>query len=407
MEKIVIKVQNLGKKYTIGTPKDGSLRGSLMNLFKRSSEKGEDFWALKELNFEISKGDIVGVIGRNGAGKSTLLKVLSKITKPTKGRIEINGRVASLLEVGTGFHPELTGRENIYLNGTILGMTRKEVTNKFDEIVEFSGVRKFIDTPVKRYSSGQYVRLAFAVAAHLDPEILIIDEVLAVGDSEFQKKCLGKMQDVAKQGRTVLFVSHNMNAIGSLCTSAILLRNGALYKKGPTREIINHYLTNDMSATSSYEWDKENAPGDDEAKLISARLIDKNYQNIVSFDIAERIGVEFKYEVLKCANPKIPNIHLYTNKGDHVLYSAENEDLKLLLKKGVFKTTVWIPENLLNVESYSIAISLSTISPLKVHFWVKDALIFDTTEDLKNRTDSYNLELPGVIRPLLRWETKA
>lgn len=407
MEKTVIKVQNLGKKYIIGAPKDGSLRGSIINMFKKASKKGKEFWALRELNFEVKKGDIVGVIGRNGAGKSTLLKVLSKITKPTEGRIEIDGRVASLLEVGTGFHPELTGRENIYLNGTILGMSRKEVTNKFDEIVDFSGVRKFIDTPVKRYSSGQYVRLAFAVAAHLDPEILIIDEVLAVGDAEFQKKCLGKMQDVAKQGRTVLFVSHNMNAIGSLCTKAILLKNGSLHKKGSTREIINHYLTNDMSVTTSIEWDKENAPGDDEAKLISARLIDKNHQKIVSFDISEKIGIEFKYEVLKCANPKIPNIHLYTNKGDHVLYSAEKENIKLLLKKGIFKTTVWIPENFLNVESYSVAISLSTISPLKVHFWVKDALMFDTVEDLKNRTDSYNLELPGIIRPLLKWETKS
>ena len=407
METTVIKVQNLGKKYTIGKPKDGSLRGSLNNFFKTRRKKGEDFWALKDLNFEINKGDIVGVIGRNGAGKSTLLKVLSKITKPTEGRIEINGRVASLLEVGTGFHPELTGRENIYLNGTILGMTRKEVTNKFDEIVDFSGVRKFIDTPVKRYSSGQYVRLAFAVAAHLEPEILIIDEVLAVGDSEFQKKCLGKMQDVAGQGKTVIFVSHNMNAIGSLCTKAILLRDGTLNKKGSTQEIINHYLSNDMSVTNSAEWNKENAPGDNEAKLISARLIDEKHQNVLSIDISKMLGVEFKYEVLKCSGPKIPNIHLYTNKGDHVLYSAERQEVKLLIKKGVFKAIVWIPANFLNVESYSVAVALSTISPLKVHFWVKDALTFDTIENLNNRTDSYSLELPGIIRPLLNWETNS
>tara|TARA_B110000902_G_C14270427_1_gene572918 strand:- start:271 stop:1467 length:1197 start_codon:yes stop_codon:yes gene_type:complete len=253
MEKTVIKVQNLGKKYTIGTPKKGSLRGSIINLFKRASEKGEDFWALKELNFEISKGDIVGIIGRNGAGKSTLLKVLSKITKPTEGRIEIKGRVASLLEVGTGFHPELTGRENIYLNGTILGMTRKEVTNKFDEIVEFSGVRKFIDTPVKRYSSGQYVRLAFAVAAHLDPEILIIDEVLAVGDAEFQKKCLGKMKDVAGEGRTVIFVSHDLTAVKKLCNKGVLMQEGKKIFAGEIKETISKYTRSFYSNKLSFD----------------------------------------------------------------------------------------------------------------------------------------------------------
>ena len=208
--------------------------------------------ALSDLNFEIKKGDIVGIIGKNGAGKSTLLKILSQITKPTSGRIEINGRVASLLEVGTGFHPELTGRENIFLNGTILGMTRKEVSSKFDEIVEFSGVEKFIDTPVKHYSSGMYVRLAFAVAAHLEPEILIIDEVLAVGDAEFQKKCLGKMKDVAGEGRTVIFVSHDMNAISSLCRSCMVLKNGKIDFSGKTIEVINYYLYNQKTIGESW-----------------------------------------------------------------------------------------------------------------------------------------------------------
>jgi lipopolysaccharide transport system ATP-binding protein len=237
----VLKVSNLGKKYTIGKRKDGTLRSSLTNIFKGVAKRGEDFWALKNVSFYIQKGEVVGIIGKNGAGKSTLLKLISQITRPSEGQIEIRGRVASLLEVGTGFHPELTGRENIFLNGTILGMSRKEVKIKFDEIVAFSGIEKFIDTAVKHYSSGMYVRLAFAVAAHLEPEILIIDEVLAVGDAEFQKKCLGKMDEIAKTGRTVIFVSHNMAAVKNLCTRAILIDKGEITFQGQIKEVITQY----------------------------------------------------------------------------------------------------------------------------------------------------------------------
>ncbi len=240
-DSIAIKLENVSKKYTIGKEKDGSLRGTLGTVFSKKSAKQEDFWALKDVSFDIQKGDVVGIIGKNGAGKSTLLKILSQITKPTEGRIEINGRVASLLEVGTGFHPELTGRENVFLNGTILGMTRKEVAAKFDEIVAFSGVEKFIDTPVKRYSSGMYVRLAFAVAAHLEPEILIIDEVLAVGDAEFQKKCLGKMKDVAGEGRTVIFVSHDLAAVKQLCNKGVLLNKGCITELGSMELVLKSY----------------------------------------------------------------------------------------------------------------------------------------------------------------------
>ncbi len=240
---IALSVEHVSKKYTIGMRKNESFRGALTSFFNpKAYDTSRDFWALKDVSFQVNKGDVVGIIGRNGAGKSTLLKLLSQITRPTEGKISINGRVASLLEVGTGFHQELTGRENIYLNGTILGMTREEVKSKFDEIVAFSGIEKFIDTAVKHYSSGMYVRLAFAVAAHLEPEILIIDEVLAVGDAEFQKKCIGKMQDVAGQGRTVLFVSHSMAAIKSLCNKGILLNQGKLEKVGDMNEIIAAYL---------------------------------------------------------------------------------------------------------------------------------------------------------------------
>ncbi len=242
MSNIAIKVENLSKLYHIGSKKSGSLRESFMGMFKGKEDLSTEFWALKDVSFEIKKGEAVGIIGKNGAGKSTLLKILSRITEPTKGSIVINGRVSSLLEVGTGFHPELTGRENIFLNGTILGMTRREVKAKFEEIVDFSGIEKFLDTPVKHYSSGMYVRLAFAVAAHLEPEILIIDEVLAVGDSVFQAKCLNKMTEVAKSGKTILFVSHNMQAIKNLCNKAILIENGEIKSSGEIIEVISDYL---------------------------------------------------------------------------------------------------------------------------------------------------------------------
>ncbi len=264
MENIVITVDNLSKQYRLGTINHGTLRQDLQSWWARVRGKedpnltissdshssaqiaNEQFWAIKDISFNVKDGEILGIIGRNGAGKSTLLKILSRVTAPTSGTIKIHGRVASLLEVGTGFHPELTGRENIFLNGSILGMTKSEIKSKFDEIVDFAEIDQFIDTPVKRYSSGMYVRLAFAIAAHLDPEILIVDEVLAVGDVQFQKKCLGKMQDVSKEGRTVLFVSHNMGAIRELCTTAILLRDGKIVSNGNIDKVTSEYLLTDI-----------------------------------------------------------------------------------------------------------------------------------------------------------------
>ncbi len=257
-DNLAIRVEHVSKKYELGMLASGTLYHTIWNTLdrlrgrnKRSAQEDNEFWALKDINFEIKRGEVIGIIGRNGAGKSTLLKVLSRITEPSSGRITINGRIASLLEVGTGFHPELSGRENIFLNGSILGMTRQEIKSKFDEIVDFSGVEKFLDTPVKRYSSGMYVRLAFAVAAHLEPEILIIDEVLSVGDAEFQKKCIGKMEGVAKSGRTVLFVSHNMGAVKTLTSKSILLSEGKLIDYDKTNIIINKYLTSFAGNQSS------------------------------------------------------------------------------------------------------------------------------------------------------------
>jgi lipopolysaccharide transport system ATP-binding protein len=261
MAEYSIQVENISKKYTIGLSQQrhDTLRDQLVDLFtapfQQRNKNGDErtFWALRDVSFEVMQGEVLGIIGRNGAGKSTLLKLLSRITEPTSGRAVINGRVGSLLEVGTGFHPELTGRENVFLNGAILGMHRSEINQKFDEIVAFAEIEQFLDTPVKRYSSGMYVRLAFAVAAHLEPEILLVDEVLAVGDIEFQKKCLGKMDDVAKLGRTVLFVSHNMNAIQRLCSQTIFIDKGELVNKGPTRDVVSGYISSNFYSTAPKE----------------------------------------------------------------------------------------------------------------------------------------------------------
>lgn len=290
MKMQAISIQHVSKTYSIGQERDGSLRGTISSFFKPRYAKNESFWALKDVSFDVEKGDVVGIIGKNGAGKSTLLKILSQITKPTEGKIEINGRIASLLEVGTGFHPELTGRENIFLNGTILGMTRKEVQVKFDEIVAFSGIEKFIDTPVKHYSSGMYVRLAFAVAAHLEPEILIIDEVLAVGDAEFQKKCLGKMKDVAGEGRTVLFVSHQLGSVKMLCNKGVLIKKGEVKFVGKIDEAISRYLNSDTY--TNYIKSSADKPCYVASAVIGDKRINFDFSQDIEFDISVKYNTE-------------------------------------------------------------------------------------------------------------------
>lgn len=302
----IIRVENLGKQYRLGDSKKPyltlreSIIESLTSPFKkfRKLDEKNTFWALKDINFEIEPGEIVGIIGRNGAGKSTLLKVLSRITEPTKGKVELYGRVASLLEVGTGFHAELTGRENIYLNGSILGMKRFEIQRKFDEIVDFAEIEKFIDTPVKHYSSGMYVRLAFAVASSLEPEILIVDEVLAVGDAQFQKKCLGKIGDVAKGGRTVLFVSHQMGMIAQLCERCILLEKGNLITEGKTNQVINTYLNKQATDYSSYNYDQNKAK-DKSAFIVYQKLVNIQGNQINEITNEDPIILETKIRVNK------------------------------------------------------------------------------------------------------------
>jgi lipopolysaccharide transport system ATP-binding protein len=375
MSDTIIKVENLSKKYVIAHQQEGasnytalrdvisngakSLIQKIKHPTKSSNNKYEKFWALNDVSFEIKRGEAVGIIGRNGAGKSTLLKILSRITEPTKGRVSIKGRVASLLEVGTGFHPELTGRENIYLNGAILGMSRVEIKKKFDEIVDFAEVERFLDTPVKRYSSGMYVRLAFAVAAHLEPEILVVDEVLAVGDAAFQKKCLGKMGDVAtKEGRTVLFVSHNMGAINTLCTGSIWLESGKIKELGQSNLITEKYLAQSYSSSCFREY--ELIVGK-KAQITTVRLSNSNNLSTADFSCGEEIITEISFAI----NEKITGCHLAcivtTNEGYHLFSSADTDTNSSLFEErlpGEYLVRVKLPTTSLNAGSYHVAIGL-------------------------------------------------
>lgn len=367
MSETVIRVENLSKQYRLGVIGSNTLRDDVARLLARlrrrpdptlkvgqssvhSEQSSEAIWALKDVSFEVKQGEVVGIIGRNGAGKSTLLKILSRITAPTSGHVKVKGRIASLLEVGTGFHPELTGRENIYLNGAILGMKRAEIARKLDEIVDFSGVEQFIDTPVKRYSSGMYVRLAFAVAAHLEPEILLVDEVLAVGDAEFQKKCLGKMGEVAKEGRTVLFVSHNMGAISMLTRQALLLEEGVLQTAGSTDKVVAAYLS-----SAYHNETKWVAPGlnSNPMQIVCAEIRSEDS----SFDV--RKGIEFiiDYEVRQPIRGAIVAVIIHAPDGAALL-STEDIDLhpELLEERvpGRYRATVHMPGNWLSPGTYLV-----------------------------------------------------
>lgn len=369
-------------------------------------------WALRNVSFDVNKGEIVGIIGRNGAGKSTLLKILSKITPPARGRVEIHGRTSSLLEVGTGFHNELTGRENVYLNATILGMRKKEVDRKFDEIVEFSGVEKFLDTPVKRYSSGMRVRLAFAVAAHLEPEILIIDEVLAVGDAAFQEKCLNKMQDVGNEGRTVFFVSHNMQAVTRLCERVISLDGGQVVADGPAHDIVAAYMHDGSSSAAERSWsDLDTAPGGEVARLKRVRIKDESGQAAASVDIRAAVGFEMTFEVIQDGYTLLPHFKLANDEGvvAFVTMDVDPRWRKKKRPKGSYTATAWVPGNLLAEGDFFIHAALTTLEPQTVtQFHEKEAVSFrvvDTMEGDSARGD-WAKGLIGLVRPLLIWETE-
>lgn len=424
MEKI-IEVQNLSKKYKIGEKRERyySFRDEIVKLVKKPVQlmRGQkinkrDFWALKDVSFSVKRGEVIGVIGRNGAGKTTLLKLLSKITYPTGGQAIIRGRVNSLLEVGTGFHPELKGRENIYLSGAILGMTKKEIDSKFDEIVEFSEIGEFLDTPVKRYSSGMYVRLAFAVAAHLEPEVLFVDEVLAVGDYKFQKKCLEKMGRVSQEGRTILFVSHNMASVSRLCNRSILLEKGKLIAEGPTPDIIEKYIGLREEVGSEVSWNFNEAPGDSTVKVKSVRILsDQNTPNY-KLDINKDFFVEMTYWNFVEGSKLLPCIRLVNNEGV-IIFTANNLPSVCLKQddwydrpspKGLFCSTCKIPANLLKEGYYFVNIVIGNLAGLLdsySHVYKDQVLSFEII-DKDGLHKEHHSTMIGVIQPKLDWKTE-
>ncbi len=433
MAKKAISVEDLSKVYRIGLKGDTNdsigramidfLRSPFSNyrkyhsLYSFSDEElsdsytgGDVLWALKDVTFDVEQGEVVGIVGVNGAGKSTLLKVLSNITPPTFGTIRIRGRVSSLLEVGTGFHPELTGSENVYLNGTILGMRKKEVDAKFDEIVEFAGVEKFLETPVKRYSMGMRVRLAFAVAAHLEPEILIIDEVLAVGDAEFQKKCLNKMEDVGKEGRTVLFVSHNMAAVTRLCTRGILLSNGSIIGDSDAHSIVSTYLSSGMGTAASREWpDINDAPGDDSVRLRSIRVIDTQGAVVEGVDIRNPVGLVVEYDVLSNDQVLLPYFRL-TNEEGVIVFSTIDQDTKWHTeprRPGRYTSTAWVPGNLLSEGMVYVLVAMRTAHRKYRPIQIGDAVAFNVIDKMEGDSarGAWVGRLAGAVRPKLDWTT--
>jgi len=417
MTDIAIHVENLGKQYRIGAQLDSyrTLRDSLVDAAKWPvrvlryglSTRVDTIWALKNINFEVRQGEVLGVIGRNGAGKSTLLKILSRVTEPTEGYAEIRGRVGSLLEVGTGFHPELTGRENIYLNGAILGMKRVDINKKFDEIVDFSGVEKFIDTPVKRYSSGMYLRLAFAVAAHMDPEILVVDEVLAVGDAEFQRKCLGKMSDVAQEGRTVLFVSHNMSAILRLTQETIVLENGLLVYRAPSPQAVDFYLSSGFAQTSERCWQADEIPADASPfRPIALRVQNAQGKVVDTVRSAESNFIEVEYALDAPISGLRLGVYLMTMHGEPIFTSFDTDDQELYNRFGTrpagrYFSRCVIPPDLLNEGRYVLGINASTFR-VRRYFQDEHALAFSV-----DGTGAPGMQWPelrfGLVRPRLAW----
>lgn len=409
-EKNAIEVSGLSKSFMIGSSKKGTLLETISTrlgmLFGRKDISREEFWALRDVSFNLREGEALGIIGKNGAGKSTLLKVLSKITYPTTGRITLNGRVASLLEVGTGFHPELTGKENVFLNGTILGMTRKEVAKKFDEIVAFSGVEKFIHTPVKHYSSGMYVRLAFAVAAHLEPEILVIDEVLAVGDAEFQKKCLGKMGEVAKGGRTVLFVSHNMQAVQTLCQSSIWMNSGQIKAQGATSQVVSAYLNEFRENASEVSWTEQNAPGNESAKLMRVAVQAKDGKG-TAIKAGQSVRLEFEFlNLLEGESLLDVTFHLHDELGNKIFVGSTGYmPERNYAPQGMFSATCEIPENLMMQGVYTISRLLLVQNRGSVLYEHEDAITFEIVQT-GNNDFGWMGQKEGVILPKLNWKVK-
>ncbi|MDP1715429.1 MAG: ABC transporter ATP-binding protein [Anaerolineales bacterium] len=422
---IAINVKNLGKQYKIGAAETkfryNMLRDVLMDTFyapvriakamigKSDRRSNQNFvWALKDVSFDLEEGRVLGIVGRNGAGKSTLLKILSRVTEPTVGTVSVRGRVGSLLEVGTGFHPELTGRENIYMNGAILGMRRAEIDSKFDEIVDFSEVTQFIDTPVKRYSSGMYLRLAFAVAAHLEPEILVVDEVLAVGDAEFQRKCLGKMGDVAQQGRTILFVSHNMSAIMRLTQETIVLNKGQLLMRGPTQEAVDFYLSSGQAQAGERVWDVKDVPASSAPfRPISLKVKNGSGKVVDTVRSTEPVTVEFEYQLDAPVTGLRVGFYLSTMRGEYVLASFDTDEPNLFekfdsRKSGRYISRAEIPADIFNEGRYSIGVNASSFG-VRRYFMDENAIAFNV--DISGAPGTHWPEpRVGPVRPRLNWK---
>lgn len=407
----IVTVEGLGKKYHLGGSGDpyGSLRESLTRLARGGPRRTgrEEFWALRDVNFEVRAGDVLGVVGRNGAGKSTLLKVLSRITEPTAGRAILYGRVASLLEVGTGFHPELSGRENIFLNGALLGMSRLEIAGKFDEIVEFAEIERFVDLPVKRYSSGMYVRLAFAVAAHLQTDILFVDEVLAVGDASFQRRCLDKIETIGGEGRTVIFVSHNMPAVTRLCRRALLLEDGQVAADGAVHEVMQRYLKGTHGTSAHREWDSGRAPGNGIVRLRSARVRDAEGATLDVVDCRQTVGIDVTFDVLEEGHVLNPSLQFFTDDGTCAFCSIDLDAqwTRVPRRAGTYRCTAWVPGHLLAEGGMRVMVAISTLDPDEVHLAEHDAVAFQVIDpgDGSSARGHYGGSIPGIVRPYLQW----
>ena len=419
MGDLAVQVDRLAKRYRLGATHahDGSLAGALTrgvrNMLGRRagpSPVSDVLWALRDVSFEIKKGEVFGIIGTNGSGKSTLLKILSRVTEPTQGRAVINGRFCGLLEVGTGFHPELTGRDNVYMSGAILGMKRQEIARKFDEIVAFAEVEQFIDTPVKHYSSGMYVRLGFSVLAHMDPDILIVDEVLAVGDVRFQKKCMGKMEDVGQQGRTVILVSHDMPAITRMCKRAMLLNKGQVVQEGSAHEVVNHYL-HAGHIPSCQEWaDSAQAPGDDIVRLRAVRVKSESGQVTDVADIRKPLRVEIEYDILKPGHTIVAQFGFNTEE-DVIAFIVNDRDPEWYRRPrpvGRYISTVWIPGNFLSEGTMVVGGGLISEDPWHTHCDISRAVGFRVIDPGTGDTARGDVSgrWEGVVRPLLKWSTE-
>ncbi len=426
MSNIVIKIENLSKQYRLGQVGSGTISHDLNRWWHQVRSKENPYlkigetndratkgtseyaWALKDINLEVKKGDVLGIIGKNGAGKSTLLKILSKVTGPTIGTIKTKGRLASLLEVGTGFHPEMTGRENIYMNGTIMGMNRHEIKSKLDEIVAFAGIERYLDTPVKRYSSGMTVRLGFSIAAHLEPEILVVDEVLAVGDAEFQKKAIGKMQDVStNQGRTVLFVSHNMEAVKNLCNKGITLRNGSISFTGNSDEAVKNYLSenNNENRIAHKKYSNQSYPGGDIIDLLEYSLLNINNEKINTFNLYEEVRIELIYKVKQKGFTSYPNLHFF-NQQDQILFITTTTYDTVINSEGVYKTTFIINKYTFNTGIFKASIAITCYPGTDVQFHINPAITFKVEEsNIEFRKTPYTDVIPGEFRPQIKNST--